>query len=210
MAPPSARLLGALCCGAPLARVPAIGTLSRAALFAVLAICLGPALAAGGVAPHSAGAACRPVVSRARDANVRVEGPSRHLALRMRGGGKDDEEEEDPARAQKDNELISQLQGMRNQCTQLTERISMIETEIEDHASAANVLRDYAAARPCKRMVGGVLIDSTVGEVLPAVENEGAMLTKAVEDLIGKLRERRDTLEEFKRTHNIRVSAGRQ
>ena len=148
----------------------------------------------------------RPLVLGVHVSNVRVSGTSRHLWLR--GGGDDEEEkgEEDPERAQRDNELIKELQSMRSQCTQLGERITMIEKEIEEHASAAIVLREYAATRPCKRMVGGVLIDSTVGEVLPAVENEGAMLTKAVEDMIGKLTERRDAMEEFKRTHNIRVS----
>ena len=153
----------------------------------------------------------RPLVLRVHAANVRVSSTVRHLLLR--GGGGDEEEkkeEEDPERAQRDNQLISELQSMRSQCTQLGERITMIEKEIEEHASAAIVLREYAETRPCKRMVGGVLIDSTVGEVLPAVENEGAMLTKAVEDMIGKLKERRHVMEEFKRTHNIRVSNTRQ
>ena len=140
-----------------------------------------------------------------------LERKSALSALRLQGGDDEDEDnqEDDEERSQRDQNLIRELQGMRSQCSALAERLSLIEQEIDGHGAAAGILRAYAPERPCKRLVGGVLIGSTVGEVLPALEDELGKLSKAASDLGSKLRERRDAMEAFKREHKIRITPGR-
>jgi prefoldin subunit 2 len=140
-----------------------------------------------------------------------LERKSALSALRLQGGDGEDEDhqEDDEERSQRDQNLIRELQGMRSQCSSLVERLSLIEQEIDGHGAAAEILRAYAPERPCKRLVGGVLIGSTVGEVLPALEDELGKLSRAASDLGSKLRERRDAMEAFKREHNIRITPGR-
>jgi hypothetical protein len=44
--------------------------------------------------------------------------------------------------------------------------------EIEEHVVAKNVLKDFDASRRCHRAIGGILVEQTVGTVLPAGESE--------------------------------------
>lgn len=130
--------------------------------------------------------------------------------LRLRGGVEDvDKKEDHDERAERDHKLIQELQGMRSQCSTMAERITMITREVDDHMAVAQILKDYAPERACKRLVGGVLITSTVGDVLPAIEKETTMLSKAVADLSERLQEQRSAMEEFQSKHKIRISAAR-
>lgn len=136
-----------------------------------------------------------------------------HRALSLRGlrGGDGEvehtsEEKKEQEKMVRDKELIGQLQGMRNVCRQLKERINTVGDEIMEHDYAASVLEKFDGARPCKRAIGGVLIDSTAGEVLPAVRNEMKLLTKASEELTAKLRETEKELQDFQTEHDIRIS----
>jgi prefoldin subunit 2 len=134
------------------------------------------------------------------------------LVRALRGGdGEDaavaasDEERREREKMERDKELIAQLQGMRNECNKLKRRINTVSEEIEEHEAAANVLGKFDSARPCKRAVGGVLMESSVGEVLPAVQNERALLAKAAEEMTAKLRESEKQMTEFQKKHDIRI-----
>ena len=137
---------------------------------------------------------------------------SERLVRALRGGdGEDaavapsDEERREREKMERDKELISQLQGMRNECNKLKRRINTVSEEIEEHEAAANVLGKFDSARPCKRAIGGVLMESSVGEVLPAVQNEQALLAKAAEEMTAKLRESEKQMTEFQKKHDIRI-----
>jgi len=137
---------------------------------------------------------------------------SERLVRALRGGdGEDaavapsDEERREREKMERDKELISQLQGMRNECNKLKRRINTVSEEIEEHEAAANVLGKFDSARPCKRAIGGVLMESSVGEVLPAVQNEKALLAKAAEEMTAKLRESEKQMTEFQKKHDIRI-----
>jgi len=141
-------------------------------------------------------------------------------ALVLRGGGGDGEgvvsakgqEAAEPEESRKEQEkmehdkaLIGQLQAMRNECGKIKKRISMIAEEIIDHSEAAQVIEKFDAARSCKRAIGGVLIESTAGEVLPALQNEMIMLTKASDELTVKLHETEKAICDFQSLHDIRI-----
>jgi prefoldin subunit 2 len=135
-----------------------------------------------------------------------------HLVRALRGGDDEDatvapsdEERREREKMERDKELIAQLQGMRNECNKLKRRIKTVSEEIEEHEAAANVLGKFDSARPCKRAVGGVLMESSVGEVLPAVQNEQALLAKAAEEMTAKLRESEKQMAEFQKKHDIRI-----
>lgn len=77
--------------------------------------------------------------------------------------------------------------------------------EIEEHSLAATVLRDYDDTRRCHRAVGGVLLEQTVGDVRPAVENEVAMLVKARSDLDERIRKTEEEIIKFQKENGIRM-----
>nr|XP_006113984.2 prefoldin subunit 2 [Pelodiscus sinensis] len=54
-------------------------------------------------------------------------------------------------------------------------------------------------------MVGGVLVERTVKEVLPALESNKEQINKIIENLTQQLQTKGQELNEFREKHNIRL-----
>lgn len=125
------------------------------------------------------------------------------------GGGKGDtlaaSQRQEEEKLERDKALIGELQAMRNERSKIKKRLNMLAEEIQEHAEAAQVLERFDGARPCKRAIGGVLIDSTAGEVLPALHKEMLLLTKASKEISAKLDELEANMESFRKKHDIRI-----
>ncbi|NWH78604.1 PFD2 protein, partial [Piaya cayana] len=65
--------------------------------------------------------------------------------------------------------------------------------------------READPTRKCFRMVGGVLVEHTVKEVLPALESNREQITKITESLSRQLQAKGRELSEFREQHNIRL-----
>uniref|UniRef100_A0A493T2D5 Prefoldin subunit 2 n=1 Tax=Anas platyrhynchos platyrhynchos TaxID=8840 RepID=A0A493T2D5_ANAPP len=66
-------------------------------------------------------------------------------------------------------------------------------------------LREVDVTRRCYRMVGGVLVERTVKEVLPALESNLEQISKILESLSQQLQAKGRELTEFREKHNIRL-----
>ncbi|XP_039574140.1 prefoldin subunit 2 [Passer montanus] len=66
-------------------------------------------------------------------------------------------------------------------------------------------LREVDPTRKCFRMVGGVLVERTVKEVLPALESNREQISKLIEALAQQLQAKGRELSEFRERHNIRL-----
>jgi len=121
-----------------------------------------------------------------------------HGLFPLRGG-------EDEGVVARDKELIQKLQGMRNEASAIFQRREMLEQEVEDHALVSGVLKQHDGQRRCYRSVGGVLMESTVGDVLPAVGKEQEMLAKAHSEMTAKLISCQKDIREFQEKHGIRM-----
>ena len=120
--------------------------------------------------------------------------------LRLRGG-----EQEDAESQARDKETIRQVQAKRSECTNIAQKIASLEQERDDHELASTVLHDFDPSRRCYRAVGGILMERTVAEVAPELQNETTMLTKAIDDLAGKLKDKQRELDSFQHKHRVRV-----
>ncbi|MGH0144978.1 UNVERIFIED_CONTAM: hypothetical protein FKN15_004641 [Acipenser sinensis] len=60
---------------------------------------------------------------------------------------------------------------MRQEQRSLASKAAELEMEINEHSLVIETLRDVDPSRKCFRMVGGVLVERTVKEVLPALES---------------------------------------
>nr|XP_025976592.1 prefoldin subunit 2 [Dromaius novaehollandiae] len=66
-------------------------------------------------------------------------------------------------------------------------------------------LREVDPTRKCYRMVGGILVERTVKEVLPALENNKEQISKIIETLNQQLQTKGRELNDFREKHNIRL-----
>lgn len=66
-------------------------------------------------------------------------------------------------------------------------------------------LKSVNEDRKCYRMIGGVLCERTVKDVLPVLQNNKEQLTKVMEALTDQLSKKGTEINEYKEKHNIRI-----
>eukprot|EP00965_Chrysotila_dentata_P165348 5459843-Pleurochrysis_carterae.AAC.1 len=68
------------------------------------------------------------------------------------------------------NEAQAQLQRMRDNCQELARKINELDMDKNEHRLVMEALKPLNAGRKCFRMVGSVMVERTVAEVMPAVQ----------------------------------------
>ena len=71
-------------------------------------------------------------------------------------------------RSQED--IVRRYQTMTAECDKLVEKITELEFDRNEHKLVEETLQPLDAGRKAYRLVGGVLVERTVGEVLPSVK----------------------------------------
>uniref|UniRef100_A0AC11C3L1 Prefoldin subunit 2 n=1 Tax=Ovis aries TaxID=9940 RepID=A0AC11C3L1_SHEEP len=87
----------------------------------------------------------------------------------------------------------------------LASKAAELEMELNEHSLVIDTLKEVDETRKCYRMVGGVLVERTVKEVLPALENNKEQIQKIIETLTQQLQAKGKELNEFREKHNIRL-----
>jgi prefoldin subunit 2 len=66
-------------------------------------------------------------------------------------------------------EILSHYKALNSDCQALATKISEMNMERDEHKLVVDTLSKLEPDRKAFRLVGGVLVERTVGEVLPAV-----------------------------------------
>ncbi|XP_068733529.1 prefoldin subunit 2-like [Montipora capricornis] len=102
-------------------------------------------------------------------------------------------------------EIIMQFNQMRQEVRGIIGKLGELEMEVNEHSIVIEALKSVEPERRCFRMIGGVLVERTVKDVLPALENNkeqiGGLIGKLKESLLAKEKQ----LSAFKEKHNIHV-----
>jgi prefoldin subunit 2 len=104
-----------------------------------------------------------------------------------------------------EQEVLARFQDKRQQVAALAQRLGDLEAEAAEHALVEKALAPMEASRRCFRMVGDVLVERTVGEVLPAVRRNREGLEGVVAALRWQLDARQRDLQAFAGKWKIRV-----
>ncbi|ELR10901.1 prefoldin subunit 2, putative [Acanthamoeba castellanii str. Neff] len=102
-------------------------------------------------------------------------------------------------------QIVRQFQAMRSECNELVQKIGELEIEQNEHRLVIDAVSGLDAGRRCYRLVGGVLVERTVGEVLPAVRKNLEGIEQILKTLNASLLQKDKALNEFKVQHKIRV-----
>eukprot|EP00455_Lapot_gusevi_P008509 TRINITY_DN1371_c0_g1_i1.p1 TRINITY_DN1371_c0_g1~~TRINITY_DN1371_c0_g1_i1.p1 ORF type:complete len:150 (-),score=56.89 TRINITY_DN1371_c0_g1_i1:126-575(-) len=79
--------------------------------------------------------------------------------------------------------VISNFNTLKQEASQTARKIAELEVEQNEHKSVMEAIKKLDPARKCFRLVGGVLVERTVGEVLPAVTRNFEGISAAVAQL---------------------------
>merc|ERR1712205_8927 len=118
-------------------------------------------------------------------------------------------EEKAPAAKQDDpaseKEVINTFQTLRQEASQLFSKINELENEKAEHALVIDAIKDLDPKRKCFRLIGGVLVERTVEEVLLAVQKNAEGLSAVIEKLTQQRDDKVDRVEYLQKKYKIRV-----
>ena len=112
-----------------------------------------------------------------------------------------------PLTADEQQKIVSGFQSLRDEQTQLVQKTQDLEMDLKEHDLVLSTLTTINdKSRRCYRMIGGVLIEHTVGEVIPALENNREQIHNVIESFKQKTEEKGKELSAYKQKYDIHFS----
>ncbi|XP_048778205.2 prefoldin subunit 2-like [Ostrea edulis] len=102
-------------------------------------------------------------------------------------------------------QIIAGFQELRHQQRAIASKISELEMDMKEHELVIDTLKDVAPDRKCFRLVGGVLVERTVKDVLPALLNNKDQMGKLVETLTKQLESKGSEINKYREKHNLKI-----
>ncbi|KAM0953655.1 putative prefoldin beta [Dioscorea sansibarensis] len=94
---------------------------------------------------------------------------------------------------------------LRSELNQLYSKITEIEMEVSEHSLVLGAIQPLDPSRRCYRMIGGVLVERTIKEVMPAVERNKEGLEEVITRLNEALEKKKKEIAEFELEHKIKI-----
>ncbi|XP_028406474.1 prefoldin subunit 2-like [Dendronephthya gigantea] len=107
-------------------------------------------------------------------------------------------------------QIIFNFNQLRQEQRNLISKMNELEMDQSEHSMVIENLKDIAPERKCFRMIGGVLVERTVKDVLPALTSNRDQIKGLIEKLKSQLQAKSEELNNFKETHNIRSQGEKQ
>ncbi|KAI9574782.1 Prefoldin beta-like protein [Boletus coccyginus] len=107
-----------------------------------------------------------------------------------------------------DQEIQQTYSRFQNDLQTLAGKIGELEQEAEEHTLVLSTLDEALEEEPnrkCFRLIGGVLVERTVKDVVPALQTNRDGIKKVITTLTEQIKSKEQEFENFKREHNIRV-----
>ena len=90
--------------------------------------------------------------------------------------------------------IISDFNRLQTECNQLRSKVAELDNEMQEHLRVVKTLEPLPADRRAFRLIGGVLVEKTVGEVLPAVQQQQEQLNQLILRLTDTITEKEKDL----------------
>lgn len=107
-----------------------------------------------------------------------------------------------------DQDIQQTYSRFQNELQSIAGKIGELEQEAEEHTLVLATLDEALEKEPnrkCFRLIGGVLVERTVKEVVPALRTNRDGIKKVVFTLTDQIKAKEQEFENFKREYNIRV-----
>ncbi|KAJ4830149.1 hypothetical protein Tsubulata_019937 [Turnera subulata] len=95
--------------------------------------------------------------------------------------------------------------GMRSELNQIYSKITELEMEASEHSLVINAIQPLDPSRRCYRMIGGVLVERTIKEVLPAVQRNKEGIEEVIARLNEALEKKKKEITDFEAKYKIRI-----
>ncbi|RDB20015.1 Prefoldin subunit 2 [Hypsizygus marmoreus] len=106
-----------------------------------------------------------------------------------------------------DQEIQQNYIRMQNEMQALAGKIGELEQQADEHSLVLTTLNETLEEEPgrkCFRLIGGVLVERTVKDVVPTLQTTADGIRKAISNLTEQYKSKEQDLDSFKREYNIR------
>uniref|UniRef100_A0A0V0G7R5 Putative molecular chaperone prefoldin subunit 2 n=1 Tax=Triatoma dimidiata TaxID=72491 RepID=A0A0V0G7R5_TRIDM len=102
-------------------------------------------------------------------------------------------------------EIYNGFQLLRNEQRNLINKLSEVEMDLNEHKMVLDTLKDLDGGRKCFRLIGGVLCEKTVKDVIPTLTTNRDQLSALAETLNEQVTKKGLEINEYKEKNNIRI-----
>ncbi len=102
-------------------------------------------------------------------------------------------------------EIGSRLSAMKQDLNMIASKIGELESERDEHQMVIDTISKMEPDRTCFRLVGGVLVERTVKEVLPSVGVNMEGIRQVIAQLTETYKKKDDMFNAFQKEHNITI-----
>jgi len=107
-----------------------------------------------------------------------------------------------------DQEIQTKYSQFQSELQAVASKIGELESEADEHSLVLNTLTEALQEEPdrkCFRLIGEVLVERTVKDVVPALQTNRDGIRTAVKALTEQYESKEKDFETFKQDHQIRV-----
>ncbi|XP_072166197.1 prefoldin subunit 2-like [Diadema setosum] len=102
-------------------------------------------------------------------------------------------------------QIIAGFNQLRQEQRALVSKIAELESDQNEHRLVLETLKEVDGERKCFRLVGGVLVERTVKDVIPALTHNKEQIEKLTENLTKQMEMKGREINEYREKHNLRV-----
>eukprot|EP00977_Amphora_coffeiformis_P019892 scaffold7575_cov159-Amphora_coffeaeformis.AAC.7 len=106
-------------------------------------------------------------------------------------------------------EVIQQYNALIQESNKVAQKIAELEFDKNEHRLVEDTLKPLDGKRRAYRLVGEVLVERTVEEVLPSVSNNREKLETTISSLQSHLETKNKEVAELKAKYNLQTEQGR-
>ncbi|KAL1491823.1 hypothetical protein ABEB36_012360 [Hypothenemus hampei] len=101
-------------------------------------------------------------------------------------------------------EILTGFQALRSEQRNLSTKLSELEVDLNEHRLVIETLKNVNEDRKCFRLIGGILTERKVKDVLPVLITNSEKLKEYIEKLNEQITKKGQELNEYREKHNIR------
>ncbi|KAI9145228.1 Prefoldin [Paraphysoderma sedebokerense] len=104
-----------------------------------------------------------------------------------------------------EQEIVMQFNNMKSELNNLSSKLQELDMEKDEHVLVIDSIKDLPPSRKCFRLVGGVLMERTVKDVVPALQTNLDGIMSVIKQLAEQFQKKEKELTEFQKKYNIRI-----
>mmetsp|Transcript_36980 Transcript_36980/g.82204 ORF Transcript_36980/g.82204 Transcript_36980/m.82204 type:complete len:137 (+) Transcript_36980:252-662(+) len=104
-----------------------------------------------------------------------------------------------------EREIVNEFQAKRQRLSETWNKITEFSAEVAEHDMVLKALEPMEGTRRCFRLVGEVLVERTVSEVMPAVAKNKENLESVIQSLQENAKKQEKELSDFQAKYKIRI-----